>query len=209
MYAAGETHLAKACPVMRRLIREHGPCSLEVNPRQPFEALVCAVAHQQLHGKAADSILRRFRAQYRSGRFPSPAVVLETPVEALRSCGFSQGKVLSIRDLAAKTLEGIVPGRAAALRLSDEELIERLTAVRGVGRWTVEMLLIFTLGRPDVFPSDDYGVRNGYRIAVKQDSLPAPRELRAAAEKWAPWRTLAAWYLWRAADNGGAARPLP
>jgi len=195
---------------MRQLIKSHGPCALEVNPRQPWEALVCAVAHQQLNGKAADSILRRFRALFPTKRFPTPAAVLAVPVEAIRASGFSGGKIASIRDIAEKTQAGLVPGRAAALKLSDEELIERLTAVRGVGRWTVEMLLIFTLGRGDVFPGDDFGVRNGYRTAMKLADLPKPRDLRELAEKWAPHRTLAAWYLWRAADNGDAGeRPMP
>lgn len=210
MHAAAESHLSKICPLMRRLIKSHGPCALEVNPRQPWEALVCAVAHQQLNAKAADSILRRFRALYPRGRFPTPAAVLKTPEDSLRASGFSRGKIMSIRDIAEKTLAGVVPGRAAALRLSDEELIERLVTVRGVGRWTVEMLLIFTLGRGDVFPCDDFGVRNGYRLAMKLPDLPRPRELRDVCSRWAPHRTLAAWYLWRAADNGDAGgRPMP
>jgi DNA-3-methyladenine glycosylase II len=150
---------------MRRLIKAHGPCALEVNPRQPWEALVCAVAHQQLNGKAADSILRRFRALYPGRRFPAPAAVLATAEDDIRASGFSRGKIASIRDIAEKTLSGLVPSRAAALKLDDETLIERLVTLRGVGRWTVEMLLIFTLGRGDVFPCDDFGVRNGYRLA--------------------------------------------
>jgi len=210
MHAAAEFRLSKACPLMRRLIKTHGPCALEVNPRQPWEALVCAVAHQQLNGKAADSILSRFKALYPGKRFPAPAAVLATPEDDIRASGFSRGKIASIRDIAEKTLAGVVPARAAALKLNDEELIERLVALRGVGRWTVEMLLIFTLGRTDVFPCDDFGVRNGYRIAMRLPDMPNPRELREVAERWAPHRTLAAWYLWRAADNGdGAERPMP
>ncbi len=195
---------------MRRLIRRHGPCALTVNPRQPWEALVCAVAHQQLNGKAADSILRRFRSLYPGRAFPRPDAVLATDEETLRRSGFSRGKIVSIRDIAEKTLAGVVPTRSAALKLSDEALIERLVALRGVGRWTVEMLLIFTLGRPDVFPCDDFGVRNGCRLAMKLPELPKPRDLRELALRWAPHRTLAAWYFWRAADNGdGAGRPMP
>jgi DNA-3-methyladenine glycosylase II len=210
MPQSAENHLTRTCPLMRRLIKLHGPCGLEVNPRQPWEALVCAVAHQQLNGKAADAILRRFRALYPGRAFPRPAAVLATDEETLRGSGFSRGKIASIRDIAEKTLAGIVPTRAAALKLSDEALIERLVPLRGVGRWTVEMLLIFTLGRGDVFPCDDFGVRNGYRIAMNLPDLPKPRDLREVALRWAPHRTPAAWYLWRAADNGdGAERPMP
>lgn len=168
--------------------------------RSPYEALVNAVAHQQLHASAAQAILRRFIALYPGVRFPKPEQLLATSDEQLRTSGFSASKILAIRDIAEKTKSGIVPARAKALRLSDEELIERLTAVRGVGRWTVEMLLIFTLGRGDVFPCDDFGVRNGFRIAMKLDEMPKPKDLRAHAERWQPNRTLAAWYLWRAAD---------
>lgn len=203
MHGAAESALGKRCALMRRLIRVHGPCALVPDVRRsPYEALVSAVAHQQLHAKAAESILRRFKALYPRQRFPKPDRVLDTSDELLRGAGFSTGKILAIRDIAAKTQSGLVPTRARAMKLTDEELIERLTAVRGVGRWTVEMLLIFTLGRGDVFPSDDFGVRNGYRISMKLDEMPKPRELRAHAERWQPYRTLAAWYLWRAADAG-------
>ena len=198
-----ERLLSKRCAVMRRLIRTHGPCALEPESRRsPYEALVSAVAHQQLHAKAAEAILRRFKALFPGVRFPKPEHVLGTSDELLRGSGFSAGKILAIRDIADKTKSGLVPSRAKAMKLSDDELIERLTAVRGVGRWTVEMLLIFTLGRGDVFPSDDFGVRSGFRIAMKLDEMPKPKDLRVHAERWQPHRTLAAWYLWRAADAG-------
>jgi len=200
MHSEAEAHLSKRCPVMRRLIKTHGPCLLVPQKRSPYEALVSAVAHQQLRANAAEAILRRFKALFPRTRFPQPEQVMAASDEALRGCGFSMGKMLAIRDIAAKTLSGQIPRRAAALKLGDEELIERLVAVRGVGRWTVEMLLIFTLGRPDVFPSDDYGVRNGWRVAKKLDEMPKPKEFRVLAERWQPHRTLAAWYLWRAAD---------
>lgn len=200
MHSEAEAHLSKVCPVMRRLIKAHGPCQLVPHKRTPYEALVSAVAHQQLHANAAEAILRRFKALFPKTRFPKPEQILEAKDEVLRGCGFSTGKMLAIRDIAEKAMSGKIPGRAAALKLDDEELIERLVAVRGVGRWTVEMLLIFTLGRPDVFPSDDYGVRNGWRVAKKLDEMPKPKEFRALAERWRPHRTLAAWYLWRAAD---------
>jgi DNA-3-methyladenine glycosylase II len=200
MHSAAESHLSSICPVMRRLIRTHGPCTLEIQKRSPWEALVSAVAHQQLNGKAAQSILNRFRALYGGRRFPGPAEVLATTDQALRGSGFSFGKIRAIRDIAEKTVAGIVPTRAAALKLDNDVLIERLTSLRGVGRWTVEMLLIFTLGRGDVFPSDDFGVRQGYRLTMKLDDLPPPKFLREHSTRWRPHRTLAAWYFWRAAD---------
>ena len=200
MHTEAEAHLSKRCPVMRRLIKAHGPCKLVPQMRSPYEALISAVAHQQLHGNAAEAILRRFKSLFPKNRFPKPEQVLATEETSLRGCGFSMGKLLAIRDIAAKTLSGQIPTRAAAIKLDDAELIERLVEVRGVGRWTVEMLLIFTLGRSDVFPSDDYGVRNGWRVAKKLDEMPKPKEVRLLAERWQPHRTLAAWYLWRAAD---------
>ena len=202
MHADAEAHLSKRCPIMRRLIKAHGPCELVPQKRSPYEALVHAVAHQQLHANAAEAILGRFKALWPQTRFPKPEQILEASDEAIRGVGFSNAKLLAIRDIAAKTQSGLIPTRAAALKLSDEELIARIVEVRGVGRWTVEMLLIFTLGRPDVFPSDDYGVRNGWRIINKLEEMPKPKELRELAARWQPHRTLAAWYLWRAADAG-------
>jgi DNA-3-methyladenine glycosylase II len=201
MHDEAEDWLSKNCRTMRRLIKAHGPCALEPELRRsPYEALVNAVAHQQLHANAAQAILKRFRALYPKARFPKPEQLLATEEATLRAAGFSFGKIAAIRDIAAKTASGLIPSRAAALKLNDEELIERLVAVRGVGRWTVEMLLIFTLGRGDVFPADDYGVRAGFRAVMKHEEMMKPRELRAHAERWRPHRTLAAWYLWRAAD---------
>ena len=185
---------------MRRLIKAHGPCELVPRKNSPYEALVAAVAHQQLNGKAAASILRRFKALFPGVRFPKPHQIIAAKDRTLRSAGFSFGKIRAIRDIAEKTRSGLVPTRAAAMKLSDDELIERLIQVHGVGRWTVEMLLIFTLGRKDVFPSDDFGVRNGFRVVMKLDDMPKPRALREHAVRWTPYRTLAAWYLWRAAD---------
>lgn len=185
---------------MRRLIKAHGPCELMPQKRSPYEALIHAVAHQQLHANAAEAILRRFKALWPKTRFPKPSQVIAASDEALRGCGFSTGKMLAIRDIATKTESGHIPTRAAASKLDDDALITRLIEVRGVGRWTVEMLLIFTLRRPDVFPSDDFGVRNGWRVAKKLPEMPKPKDFRELAARWAPHRTLAAWYLWRAAD---------
>jgi DNA-3-methyladenine glycosylase II len=162
-----------------------------------------------VHGRAAEAILGRFVALYPGHPFPPPAAVLETPVEALRGAGLSGAKVAAIRDIAEKAAGGLVPTRRAAARLSDQTLIERLTAIRGVGRWTVEMLLIFTLGRPDILPVDDFGVREGWRVATGADAQVKPKELGAIGEAWGPWRSVAAWYLWRAADAAKASRFAP
>jgi DNA-3-methyladenine glycosylase II len=200
MTAAALDHLGKACAHMRRLIKAHGPCTLTPSAdRTPFESLVRAVAHQQLNGTAAETILRRFRGLF-GGRFPSPARLVEVDDQAMREAGFSRAKVAAIRDIAAKSLDGTVPGTRLIKAMPDEEIITRLTSVRGVGRWTVEMLLIFKLGRPDVLPADDFGVRSGFRVMLDLPELPKPKELLAYGERWRPHATTAAWYLWRAAD---------
>jgi len=184
------------------LIRRVGPPRLVVEKqRSPYEALTRAIAHQQLHGRAAVAILGRFEALFPGQSFPTPAQVLATEETALRACGFSATKIACIRAIAAATLDGTIPTRSESARLSDEALIERLTTIRGVGRWTVEMLLIFCLGRPDVLPVDDFGVRDGYRVLHKLAAQPKPRELAELGLRWAPHRSLAAWYLWRASDE--------
>ncbi len=201
MTPAAHKHLAANDPVMRRLIRDFGPCGLEPETRRsPFQSLVMAVAHQQLNGTAANTILTRFRKLFPGRRFPRPEDLAGVTDKQIRACGFSFAKIASIRDIAAKTLAGVVPASRQIVKLSDDEIIERLTEVRGVGRWTVEMLLIFQLGRPDVLPADDFGVRNGFRQAYKKRGLPAVKELLAFGERWRPHRTTAAWYLWEAAD---------
>jgi DNA-3-methyladenine glycosylase II len=195
-------HLSRD-PVMRRLIRLHGPCELAPGKWSPYEALTRAIAHQQLHGRAAESILARFVALFENARFPSPMDVSAARSARLRRAGFSRGKVRAIKDIARHAVAGRVPTRRAAARLDDDAIIEQLTRIHGVGRWTVEMLLIFTLGRPDVLPVDDFGVREGYRVAYARRERPTPKSLRAVGERWKPYRSVAAWYLWRAA---GAAR---
>jgi DNA-3-methyladenine glycosylase II len=190
----------KRHPVLKRIIKAIGPCTLEPVQREPYEALVRAIAHQQVHGRAAEAILGRFLARHPAHAFPPPEAVLAMEVDAMRGCGFSQSKVAAIRDIAEKAAGGLVPTREGCTRLSDTELIERLVAIRGVGRWTVEMLLIFTLGRPDVLPVDDFGVREGWKVAAGLETQPKPKELALIGEAWAPWRSIAAWYLWRAAD---------
>ena len=202
MNAAALRHLAAVDPVMRRLIREVGPCRLEHEPwRSPFQSLVQAVAHQQLHATAAGNILARFQKLFPKRRFPRPEDLAKVTDEQLRACGFSFAKIRALRDIAEKTLSGVVPTSRQIVKLSDDEIIERLTAVRGVGRWTVEMLFIFQLGRTDVLPADDFGVRSGFRIAYKKRAMPKPKVLLAFGKKWRPHGTTAAWYLWRAADG--------
>jgi DNA-3-methyladenine glycosylase II len=163
--------------VLKRVIRQVGPFTLKPARRQPYEALVRAIAHQQVHGRAAEAILGRFIALCPEPGFPTPESVLALTPEAMRGAGLSANKVLAIRDIAEKAALGVIPNRAAARRLSDEVLIERLVALRGVGRWTVEMLLIFTLGRADILPVDDFGVREGYRVAAGLPEQPKPKAL--------------------------------
>ena len=201
MNAAALKHLSAVDPVMARIIREIGPCKLEHEPwRSPFQSLVQAVAHQQLNGTAANTILTRFKKLFPKRRFPKPENLASVTDEQIRACGFSFSKIAAIRDIASKTLDGTIPSSREIEKLSDEEIIERLTTARGVGRWTVEMLLIFQLGRKDVLPVDDFGVRNGFRIAYKKREMPKPKTLLAFGKKWRPHGTTAAWYLWRAAD---------
>ena len=189
------------------LIRRVGPPRLGIQRgRSPYEALMRAIAHQQLHGRAALAILARFEALYPADGFPAPELVLASPEIELRACGLSGSKIAAMRAICAAALDGTVPTRRGSARLSDEELIERLTSIRGVGRWTVEMLLIFTLGRPDVLPVDDFGVRDGYRLLHGLDVQPKPKALAEIGLAWAPFRSTAAWYLWRASDEGKRAK---
>ena len=168
---------------------------------RPFDALAESIAYQQLNGKAAASIWNRVRALYPKRKRLDPAKVLATPDETLRAAGLSRAKIAAIKDLAAKTLDGTVPSSRALLRMSDDEIVARLTTVRGIGRWTVEMLLLFDLGRPDVWPVDDYGVRKGFAKTFGKRKLPTPKQLMKQGEKWRPYRSVAAWYFWRAVDE--------
>jgi DNA-3-methyladenine glycosylase II len=199
-FARATRHLAKD-PVLRRVIKRHGPCALVPRNLSPYESLVRAIAHQQLHGKAAESILARFVALNGGVRYPTPSEVLALRPAAMRRCGFSAAKVKAIRDIARHAKKGVVPTKRACMTLSDEALIERLTAIWGVGRWTVEMLLIFTLGREDVLPVDDFGVREGFRRAYGMKKQPTPKALREFGTRWAPYRSVAAWYFWRVAGE--------
>ena len=197
-------------PTLARLMDVVGPFRLEEHLKRThsiFGALAEAIVHQQLSGKAARTIWGRLCGQFPRARHgPSPAQVLAASDAQLRTAGLSRAKVASLRDLAERTRARQVPGLAAIRTLSDDEIVERLTAVRGIGRWTAEMLLIFRLGRPDVLPVDDLGVRKGFEVTFRRAEPPTPRQLAEYGERWAPWRTVASWYLWRAADraaNGG------
>jgi DNA-3-methyladenine glycosylase II len=202
MNPAAVEHLCGADRTLARLIKRVGPCRLKPkNRRSPFEALVHAVTHQQLNGTAAATILRRVLAIYPDKRFPSPEDLLTTPDERLRAAGLSRAKTAALKDIAAKTIAGIVPTSRAIKLMENAEILERLTSVRGVGPWTVEMLLMFTLGRLDVLPVTDYGVRKGFALTYGWKALPTPKELLEYGERWRPHRTTAAWYLWRALDT--------
>jgi DNA-3-methyladenine glycosylase II len=172
--------------------------------------LARAIAHQQLHANAANTILKRFIDSVGSGAFPTPQQVLDAPDAVLRAAGFSTAKSVSLKDLAAKTIAGIVPNRDELLALEDLAIIERLTQVRGIGRWTVEMMLMYQLGRHDVLPVDDFGVRNGFRLAYGLRKMPSPKALAMFGERWAPHRSAAAWYLWRAVElHKAGTLPVP
>ena len=196
-----ERELAARDPTLARLIARVGPYPVKpTRPMRPFDSLAESIAYQQLSGKAAATIFGRVRALYPRRKWFSPDLVLTTADEIFRAAGLSRSKTAAIKDLAAKTSEGVVPTLAVLERLEDEEIITRLTAVRGIGRWTVEMLLLFDLGRLDVWPVDDYGVRKGYAKTFRKRKLPTPKQLLAIGEKWRPYRSVAAWYFWRALE---------
>lgn len=202
MTEAAIQHLSSADKVLANLIARVGQCRLMPDAKQsPFQALVEAVAHQQLTGKAAKTILGRVKALFPGRRFPSAEDLLATPDDKLRAAGLSRAKVAAVKDIARKHVEGIVPSSSSIKRMSDAEIIERLITIRGVGPWTIEMLLIFKLGRPDVLPVTDYGVRKGFALTYRLKALPQPKELLDHGERWRPHRTTAAWYLWRALDT--------
>ena len=201
--AAAVAHLRDADPALARLIDAVGPCALRVEPTPSvFLALAEAIVYQQLSGKAAATIFGRVRALFpRRADGPTPSQVLRASDEQLRGAGLSRPKLLALRDVARRAADGEIPTLAELRRMEDEAIVERLTAVRGIGRWTVEMLLIFRLGRPDVLPADDYGVRKGLAVALRKRALPDKQALVKRGRRWAPYRTAASWYLWRALDQ--------
>jgi methylated-DNA-[protein]-cysteine S-methyltransferase len=196
-------HIRASDAVLARLIDAVGPFRMRLDKTPSiFAALAEAIVYQQLHGKAAAAIFARLQALFpRAREAPTPEQILRTSDQKLRGVGLSRSKVLSLRDLARKTVDGKVPALAEIHRMEDEAIIERLTQVRGIGRWTVEMLLIFRLGRPDVLPFDDYGIRKGFAIAFKKRELPSRQQMERRGARWKPYRTVASWYLWRAAER--------
>src|SRR5437868_7401212 len=194
-------HLAKSDPRFADLISRSRKFDVIANKLvRPFEALAESIAYQQLSGKAAATIWGRVRALYPKRKWLDPELVLKTADQTLRAAGLSRSKIAALKDLAAKTLDGTVPTRRELVRMSDEEIIERLTKVRGIGRWTVEMLLLFDLGRLDVWPVADYGVQKGFAKTFSRKKLPTAKQFQKIGEKWRPYRSVAAWYFWRALD---------
>jgi DNA-3-methyladenine glycosylase II len=207
--------LAAKDPYLAPLIKETEEFRIETDGSDsPYEILLECIAYQSISGKAAATIFGRVKALGANGRAPTPEEMLKLRKSALRKAGLSGAKVLAMKDLAKKTIAGIVPALQEAERLSDEELVERLVSVRGIGAWTVEMFLIFRLGRPDVLPIHDLGVKKGWSITYGKKHMPKPTELLAFGERWRPYRTVASWYMWRACQRAGNAamrkiRPAP
>ncbi|HYB42789.1 MAG TPA: methylated-DNA--[protein]-cysteine S-methyltransferase [Candidatus Methylomirabilis sp.] len=205
---AAVEHLRGADPALGRLIDSVGPFALQLK-RAPslFAALAEAIVYQQLHGRAAATIFARVCALFpRPHEGPTAEGILRVSDGALRGAGLSRAKLASLRDLARRARAGEIPSLAEARGMSDEALVERLSAVRGIGRWTVEMLLVFRLARPDVLPVDDYGVRKGFAVAFRKRGLPTPAQVEARGKRWRPYRTVASWYLWRAAERATASK---
>lgn len=197
-------HLSSADRRLARLIEKSIEFRLEIEKAQsPYEALLEAITHQSISGKAAATIFARIKALGANGRCPTPEEILRVRKPALRKAGLSGAKIAAVKDLARKTVEGVVPALEDAQKMSDQELVDRLVSVRGIGAWTVEMFLIFRLGRPDVLPIHDYGVQKGFALTYGKKEIPKPRELAEFGERWRPYRTVAAWYMWRAVQLAG------
>lgn len=200
-------HLISVDRRLARVIELAGPFTMRPQKLQsPFQALLRAIVYQQLSGKAAATILGRVTALFPDRGGVRPAAMLEAREDLLREAGMSRAKVLAVKDLAAKTLDGTVPTLARLRTMADDEIIERLTSVRGIGQWTVEMLLIFRLGRPDVLPVADLGVRRGFMLTYGKREMPTPGDVLRFGERWRPYRSVASWYLWRAVEQLGVPR---
>ena len=202
--SAAVSALCRADKYMARIVRLAGPLTLTPEPMQSvFQALARAIVYQQLSGKAAGTIYRRVLETVGGKRKFGPRRILDLPEEELRGAGLSRAKVAALRDLAHKTVDRTVPTLAKLEQMDDEEIVDSLVQVRGIGRWTAEMLLIFRLGRPDVLPLSDLGVRKGFMLLYQQETLPGPEEITLKAETWRPYRSVASWYLWRAVEHLG------
>jgi DNA-3-methyladenine glycosylase II len=199
-WSTAVAYLSAADPKLAALIAQVGPCTMQIPHHfSIFFSLARSIVYQQLAGAAASAIMGRVEALFPKGRM-TPKNLLDAPDTALRAAGLSQNKLLALRDLAAKCLDGTVPTKRALARMSDEEIIERISQVRGIGRWTVEMMLIFRLGRPNVLPVDDYGVRKGMQRLYRLRELPNKAAMHRRARKWEPWSSVASWYMWRCAE---------
>jgi DNA-3-methyladenine glycosylase II len=199
-------HLCACDEQLAKLVAELRPFAIDLtNTHSPYEVLIRSITYQSISGKAAATIYGRIKELGENGHPPAPERMLKMPVGKLRKAGLSAAKAASMKDLAKKALAGIVPTHEEALQLSDEELVERLVSVRGIGAWTVEMFLIFRLGRPDVLPIHDLGVKKGWSVVYGKKHMPTPKELLKFGERWRPYRTIASWYMWRAFEKAGYA----
>ncbi|MFO0598455.1 MAG: DNA-3-methyladenine glycosylase 2 family protein [Myxococcaceae bacterium] len=197
-----ERALAKADPVLGKVIARVGRCEIAPSPDfDPFHALVRSICHQQLHGKAAETILGRVVTKFGDGERPDVKKLHRARVPSMRTCGLSESKSLAIKDLAAKCLDGTVPTARELHAMENDAIVERVTQVRGIGRWTVEMMLMFRMGRLDVWPVDDFGIRKGFTMLRKLKEPITAKALLPLGDPWRPWRTVASWYMWRVADG--------
>jgi DNA-3-methyladenine glycosylase II len=202
-------HITRTDKRMARVIAKTGSFQFKLDQCDSvYESLLEAIAYQSISGKAAATIFARIKALGSNGLCPTPAEILAVSHQTLREAGLSGAKAAAMKDLAQKTIDGVVPSLEVAGQLSDEELVERLISVRGIGAWTVEMFLIFRLGRPDVLPIHDYGVQKGFALTYGKKEIPKPRELAAFGERWRPYRTVASWYMWRAVEHYGKTRKI-
>ncbi len=202
---AAEKVLTSVDPLMGEVIAAHGPCAMTITPFQSsFQSLFRTIIFQQLSTASANAIFGRVLALFEDN-IPTPAATLDMAADAFRGAGMSRQKIKYAQDLAQKTLEGTVPEVSALAHLTDQEIIERLSAVHGIGRWTVEMLLMFNMGRPDILPSTDLAIRKGFQQIYKHEDLPKPKAIDAFGERWRPYRSIASWYMWRVVDGDNAA----
>jgi DNA-3-methyladenine glycosylase II len=209
-YERSEAFLRHLDADWARLVDLVGPCLHDPKAaREPYEALVRAIAYQQLTAKAGDAIIARLKALFTGAAFPTPGNLAEADFNSLRGCGFSANKIATIKAIAEGSLSGLIPSRAEASSMDDETLIAGIATIKGIGRWTVEMLLMYSLERMDVLPVDDFGVREGYRALKSLSAPPGPRDLHELGKAWAPHRTVASWYLWRAPRERAASIHAP
>jgi len=205
-HVEAHAHLSRVDEPLGRLIARVGEFRFKLDECDSvYESLLEAIAYQSIAGKAAQVIFSRIRALGSNGVCPSPQELLRVSTQKLRKAGLSHAKIAAVRDLAQKTIDGVVPTLEEAAKLSDQELVDRLISVRGIGAWTVEMFLIFRLGRPDVLPIHDYGVQKGWALTYRKRTIPKPKELLKFGERWRPYRSVASWYMWRAVELAGPA----